>query len=258
MNRLPTKFTTSFGLVLTAINLLAVAGHAQELQDPHQSILPDVPTAIILSNRDTNRVVCVDGQIDGYRFSEEKGALVDSSGNEAFIKFQIQELGDTRTYVQVRSEFYFQCGGVTYTLLSVPTDTPAQTIYLVPGSGADAKTNVALFSPLSDEERAVTLSLAILKDDVPASFTGMPVSDPYDSHVLGGLDVRLHQQIDVTGTPYRAHEYRLRARKTVTLKETDFLKPFFGSAIYAVTFDRTNLKAGEVGRVIIVYRGDGS
>ncbi len=243
---------------LAAALLITDMGHAQDKSSPHQSVLPDVPTNIVLSNRDANRIVCVDGKIDGYRFSEEKGALVDASGNEAFIKFQIEQLGDVSNYVQVRSEFYFQCGRTTYTLLANPRNTPAKIVYLIPGSGADAKANIALFSPLSDEERAVTLSLALLKDDIPASFASQTVSDPYDAHVLAGLDVRLHKRIEVTGTAYRAHEYRLRARKSVALKETDFLKPFFGSAIYAVTFDRASLNAGDVGRVVLIYRGDGS
>ena len=79
-------------LRLSAALGFAVVGMGVEAQappGPHQSVLPDVPTAIILSNRDTNRIVCASGNIEGYRFSEEKGAIVDGNGSEAFIKFQI-------------------------------------------------------------------------------------------------------------------------------------------------------------------------
>jgi len=258
MNNLATRHYLRLNAALLSAGLLCQSGYAQDTTLPHQSVLPDVPTEVILSNRDTNRIVCVDGSIDGYRFSEEKGALVDASGNEAFIKFQIEQLGDDQKFVQVRSEFYFQCGRITYSLLAHPKNTVAKTIYLVPDSGADAKANQALFSPLSDEERAVSLSLALLKDDVPASFTVSTLNDPYDAHVLEGLDVRLHKMVQVSGTPYRAHEYRLRARRSVSLAETDFLKPYFGSAIYAVTFEQAALGAGQVGRVILVYRGEES
>jgi conjugal transfer pilus assembly protein TraK len=198
----------------------------------------------------------VSGQINGYRFSEEKGAIVDGTGGEAFIKFQIEQLGEEQNYVTVRSEFYFQCGGVTYTLISAPSNIVAQTVYLVPGAGAEAKVNRLRFQALSEEERAVSVSLNLLKDEVPTSFSVRSLNEPYARHVLNRMDVRLVREVDVTGTIYQAREYLLRARSDVTLEERDFLKPFFGASIYAVTFDRLTLKAGEVGRVVLVYRGD--
>ncbi len=242
----------------------AAASSAQSLQQtsarqanaPHQTVLPDSPTTVILSNRDTNRIVCVAGQIGGYRFSEEKGAIVDGSGNEAFIKFQIERFGEDQKYVNIRSEFYFQCAGVTYTLLSAPGDIAAQTVYLVPGSSQDANANRMTFKALSEEERAVTMTLSILKDDIPASFTTKPSAEPYNQHVLKRVDVRLVKEVTAVGTGYSAREYLLRARSDVALAERDFLKPFFGASIYAVTFDRLNLQAGEVGRVVLVYRGE--
>jgi len=245
------RVALAFGLVSFVTGLTA----AQDIPGPHQSVLPDVPTAIILSNRDTNRIVCVSGDIEGYRFSEEKGAVVDSSGSEAFIKFLIEKFGEEQKYVQVRSEFYFQCGGVTYTLLAAPQDVPAMAVYLVPGTGQNQSANRVLFSPLSEEERAVTITLGMLKDDIPASFSVRDTNDRYNQHVLPRLDVRLHREVSAVGTAYSAREYRLRARSSIELLERAFLHPFFGAAIYAVTFERTSLEAGEVGRVIIVYRG---
>ncbi|WP_262695988.1 type-F conjugative transfer system secretin TraK [Kordiimonas aquimaris] len=231
---------------------------APQTSAPHQTVLPGNPTAVVLSNRDTNRIVCVAGQIGGYRFSEEKGAIVDGSGNEAFIKFQIERFGEDQKYVNIRSEFYFQCAGVTYTLLSAPGDIAAQTVYLVPGSGQDEKANRMTFKALSEEERAVTMTLSILKDDIPVSFTTKPSAEPYNQHVLKRVDVRLVKEVAAVGTGYSAREYLLRARSDVALAERDFLKPFFGASIYAVTLDRLNLKAGEVGRVVFVYRGEPS
>jgi len=266
MSKLLVRHALTAALVLGLSFGSAIASSAQSQQQasvlqtnaPHQTVLPDSPTAVILSNRDTNRIVCVTGQIDGYRFSEEKGAIVDGSGNEAFIKFQIERLGEDQKYISIRSEFYFQCAGVTYTLLSAPGDIAAQTVYLVPGSGQDADANRMAFKALSEEERAVTMTLSILKDDIPASFTTKPSAEPYNQHVLKHIDVRLVKEVTAVGTGYSAREYLLRARSGIALAERDFLKPFFGASIYAVTFDRLNLKAGEVGRVVFIYRGEPS
>lgn len=262
MSRLKTRLAPRVGSAAALAAFLSLgsvaAQNSGQTEAPHQSVTPDVPTAVILSNRDTNRVVCVAGQIDGYRFSEEKGALVDGTGSEAFIKFLIERLGEEQKYVTQRSEFYFQCGGVTYTILSAPSNIAAQTVYLVPGSGAEAKENRLRFKALSEEERAVSMSLDLLKDDVPASFHVRSVNEPYDRYTLNRLDVRLVREVEVVGTIYRAREYLLRARSDVVLNERDFLKPTFGTSIYAVTFERLKLKAGEVGRVVLVYRGEQS
>lgn len=244
-------------LRLTASLGIATLGFAASAQGqvPHQSVLPDVPTSITLSNRDTNRIVCVSGDIDGYRFSEEKGAVVDGSGSEAYIKFLIEQFDEEQKYVAVRSEFYFQCDGVTYTVLATPQNVPAMTVYLVPGTGQDQKANRALFSPLSEEERAVTMTFGILKDNIPGSFAVRNSNDRYDQHILPKMDVRLHREVSAAGTGYYAREYRIRARAQINLQEKVFLNSFFGAGIYAVTFERLGLEAGEVGRAVIVYRG---
>lgn len=260
MNKLQAKQWLAASMIagLATIAGPASAQTASKSEAPHQSVTPDTPTAVILSNRDTNRIVCVDGQIDGYRYSEEKGAIVDGSGGEAFIKFQIEQMGAEQKYVSVRSEFYFHCGGVTYTLLSAPANIEAQTIYLVSGSALQAKANQLRFKALPEEERAVTISLALLKGEAPVSYAVKSLHVPYDQHILERMDVRPVKEVSVVGTRYSAREYLLRARRDVALNERDFLKPFFGASIYAVTFDRLTLKAGEVGRVVLVYRGEQS
>ena len=147
---------------------------------------------------------------------------------------------------------------MTYTLLSAPANIEAQTIYLVPGSALQAKANQLRFKALSEEERAVPISLALLKGEAPVSYAVQSLQVPYDQHILERMDVRPVKEVSVVGTRYSAREYLLRARRDVALNERDFLKPFFGASIYAVTFDRLTLKAGEVGRVVLVYRGEQS
>ncbi|RMB05043.1 TraK domain-containing protein [Eilatimonas milleporae] len=221
-----------------------------------QSVLPDRPTNIVLSNVDINRIVCVSGDIEGHRFSEEKGLVIDTSGQDAFVKFQIEVEGDEHRHVVVRSEIYIQCAGVTYTLLAKPVDIEAQTVYLVAGATRHKEQNIALFAPLSEEDRAVKLSVDILRDEIPATFSVHAFEDPYQRHILPKLDIRLRREVSVLGTDYWAREYLLRARARVNLAEHRFLTPFFGPAIYAVTLAGLSLEGGEVGRVVIIYRGD--
>ncbi len=239
---------------VTMSALIALTANAQDTA-PHQSVLPDAPAEIILSNRDTNRVVCMSGKINGYRFSEEKGAIVDAAGNEAFIKFRIEQLGDQQNYVRVRSEFYFRCGDVTYTLLAKPQNTAAKTVFLVPGSGVHRESNIEAYAPLAMEERAVAVSLKVLKDDIPSNFTVKAFNSPYDPHLVPKLDVRLAREVEISGTGLVVRDYRLRARTHISLNEKDFLRPELGSSIYAVTLDRLTLKGGEVGRLVIVSLG---
>lgn len=253
-----TSYPNNLTTYATFCALIALSPTVSAQQAPHQAVTPEVPTQVVLSNRDTNRIVCMDGQIDGYRFSEEKGASVDASGIEAFIKFQIEQLGDTQKHVSIRSEFYFQCGGVTYTLLALPRDVPAKTVHLIPGVLKQAQVNQRQLAPLADEARAIAITERILKNELPASYVNRLISDPYNRAVLPKLDLRLAREVEVPGTAYSAREYHLRARTKAHLSEKAFLRPEFGAAIYAVTLDRLSLEAGEVARAVLIYRGDGS
>lgn len=253
-NSLITYATFTAILGMTA----ALPTAAQQIEPPQQAVTPEVPTQVVLSNRDTNRIVCAGGKIDGFRFSEEKGALVDASGSEAYIKFQIEQLGDSQKHVTVRSEFYFQCGGVTYTLLAMPRDMPAQTIHLTPGTTKAHTINQRRFGPLSDEERAVEITKLVLTDNIPSTFPVRFSDEPYVRTLLPKLDVRLAREVRVPGTGFKVREFRLRARTEAELAETLFLRPEFGSSIYAVTLERLSLKAGETGRAVLIYKGDAS
>ncbi len=76
----------------------------------------------------------------------------------------------TRTYVTSPSEFFVACNGAIYPLYAEPADIPAQTISLVPGSRQRAHANNELLGPLVEEERAVSITLSLLADRIPASF----------------------------------------------------------------------------------------
>src|SRR3546814_9749420 len=77
----------------------------------------------------------------------------------------------TRSYVTTPSEFFINCNGAIYPLYAEPAEIPAQTVTLTPGRPQLARANEELLGPLVEEERAVSVTLAMLQDRVPASFT---------------------------------------------------------------------------------------
>lgn len=249
-----------FGLAPLAVCLTAPLVQASDHNSQRPStgnahtVLPDTAAMILMSNRDVNRVVCLRGQIDGYQYSQEKGAIVSNAGAQAFVKFQFEEIGDQVNHVTVRNEFYFICGGITYTLLVEPQDIVAQTIFLAPGSGADAATNAVIFNALPEEERAVSISLSMLKDEIPESFSVQEFNEPYAHLDTPRIDVRLRREVLIEGTSYSAKEFLLRARTRVELDEAMFAHTRFGVSIFAITLDRLALDAGEIGRLFVVYR----
>ncbi|MEL6277280.1 MAG: type-F conjugative transfer system secretin TraK [Pseudomonadota bacterium] len=220
-------------------------------------VYPETPTTVDMSNRDINRLVCQGGSFEDYKFSGEKGIIVEASGADAFVKFQILEVGDDRQYVTARSEFFLKCGGAMFTVFARPRDIPSQTVFLGAPTAAAAKANSDIFNPLSDEERAIRITHGILKDAAPAGFSKTAFDEPYRDGMIAGADVRRRAHFQIEGSGFSGAEYLVRASRPVLLDEMMFARRAFGKAIYAVTIESPQLKAGEVTRAIVIYRGDG-
>ena len=222
--------------------------------------LPDQTASIRLSNRDVNHLICQGGEIDDVKFSAEKAIAVERGGADAWIKFLVKEVdgesAPTRTYVTTASEFFVSCNGAIYPLYAEPSDIPAQTVILAPGTMQRARANTDLLGPLVEEERAVSISLAMLQDRVPASFA--EVAPTASEITLPGLPaVSLHERrrVEIEGAGLGASEYLVRASADEVLAEPHFLVPVLGADIFAVTLDRLTLKAGDTARLIVVRRG---
>ncbi len=251
-------FLVSGIITLAGSGVLSVPVKAQNGESTATvTVLPEVTTRVVLSNQDVNRIVCLDGEIEGYQYSQEKGADVQHAGSDAFIKFQVVEIGTKTDYIRGRNEFYFMCAGRTYTLLADPRKVPAKKIFLKAVGSDVAKVNKTKFDPLAEEERVVRITLEVLRGKIPDTYTINMSNKPYNSTVLPKMDVRLAREIKIEGTPYRATEYHLRARTSITLEERQFLQAYFGTGIHSVTLDRLKLSGGEVGRVILIHRGEG-
>ena len=222
--------------------------------------LPDQTSAIRLSNRDVNHVVCKGGEIEDVKFSAEKGLAVEKAGSDAWIKFLVKESDDagivTRTYVTTPSEFFVACNGAIYPLYAEPSDIPAQTVVLAPGAGQRAKANEELLGPLVEEERGVSITLSLLQDRVPASFS--EVAPATASIVLAGVPgarISERRRVAIEGSGLSASEYLVRAGADISLDERQFLDRAFGARVFAVSVDRLTLKGGETAHLVVVRRG---
>jgi hypothetical protein len=62
------------------------------------------------------------------------------------------------------------------------------------------------------------------------------------------------RRLAIEGSGLSASEYWVRASAPVTLEERAFIDPALGEHIFAVTFDRPRLSAGESARLIVIRR----
>ncbi|MBO9379495.1 hypothetical protein GG804_22235 [Sphingomonas histidinilytica] len=241
-------------LALPAILLMSVPVGAQQI-----TALPDQRSAIRLSNRDINHVICVGGEIEDVKFSAEKAIAVEKGGSDAWIKFLVKETDDlgqvTRSYVTTPSEFFVSCNGAIYPLYAEPSDIPAQTVSLVPGASQRARANEELLGPLVEEERAVSITLAIFQERIPATFTEVaPQAGAVLLSSLPGAHITERRRLEVEGAGLSASEYRVEVSADTTLDERQFLDRALGARIFAVSADRLTLRAGDTARLVVVRR----
>lgn len=224
--------------------------------------LPDQTSSIRLSNRDVNHVVCTGGEIEDVKFSAEKAIAIEKAGSDAWIKFLVKEMDDgglvTRSYVTTPSEFFIACGGAIYPLYAEPSDIPAQTVTLVPGASQRARANAELLGPLVEEERAVSITLALLQDRVPASFAEVaPAGGNLMLAALPTARLEERRRVEIEGAGLSASEYLVTCSTEAAFDERVFLDRSLGADIFAISLDRLSLRPGETARLIVIRRGPG-
>jgi conjugal transfer pilus assembly protein TraK len=223
--------------------------------------LPDQTSSIRLSNRDINHLVCQGGEIEDVKFSAEKAIAVEKAGADAWVKFLVRESDDagqvTRSFLTTPSEFFVTCNGAIYPLYAEPSDIPAQTVTLAPGASQRARANGELLGPLVEEERAVSITLSMLQDRVPASFTEVAVSPrPLALSAAPALRITERRRVAIEGTGLSASEYWVETSADTEIDERLFLGTAMGARIFSVTLDRLSLRAGESARLILLRRGE--
>jgi len=243
------------------VPVVAIAMTAAPVQAAPITALPDQTSTLRLSNRDVNHIICVGGEIEDVKFSAEKAIAVEKAGSDAWIKFLVKEVDDagamTRSYVTEPSEFFVSCNGAIYPLYAEPADIPAQTVTLSPGATQRAKANEDLLGPLVEEERAVSITLALLQDRVPASFSSVAArSGAIALPSLPASRITERRRVAIEGAGLSASEYVVETAADLALDERAFLDRSVGDRVFSVTADRLDLHAGDVARVIVVRRGD--
>ena len=224
--------------------------------------LPEQVSTIRLSNRDVNHVICVGGEIEDVKFSAEKAIAVERAGSDAWIKFLVREVEDmgmvTRSYVTTPSEFFIHCNGAVYPLYAEPADIPAQTVTLAPGRPQRSAANAELLGPLVEEERAISITLAVLQGRVPASFSEIaPRTGTITVTALPAVKLIERRRLAIEGAGLSVSEYQLSSDSEAVVEERQFLDRALGNDIFAVTLDRLAVKPGESARLIVIRRGDG-
>lgn len=213
----------------------------------------EVPTTVALSNHDINRIVC-SGQMSDLIFSQEKGITGHFSGNNAFIKFKIEQQGDELVYADSPSELFVVCNDTVYTLIVTPKDIASVTLRLGTPQGESIAGNIAHHKNLPLEKQALQIIREAYNGTYPSSYRintqGQEIPFSPD------LTVNLTQVVDVDGVGLRLKQYELIsiAQGETYLQEKDFLNPAVGASILAVAIENHNLASGETTRAFVVEK----
>ena len=216
------------------------------------TVIPaEIPTAVELSNMDINRIVC-SGPMTDLIFSQEKGLTGHFSGNNAFIKFKIEDMGGEYIYADEQSELFVVCNNRVYTLIVTPMDIPSVTIRLASPKGDSFRENIAHYKNLPLEKRALQIIREAYNETYPSSYR---VSEHAKLESLAtDLEVTLTQVVDVDGAGLRLKKYVVKSLATdpVTLNEKLFLSSSVSQAILAVAIENHRLHNGQTTRVFVV------
>jgi conjugal transfer pilus assembly protein TraK len=205
---------------------------------------PEIPTSLELSNRDINRIVCP-GTINDLIFSEEKRMTGHFSGNNAFIKFKVEQLGEKDfSYADTPSELFVVCDNTVYTIITTPKDIPSVTLRLAPAQGKNLQKNIADFKELPLEKRVLQVIHEAFSGIFPSSYRVTETSVPVT--LTPDLEVKLIQIVDVDGVGLRLKKYAVKSlvQHELMVEEKTFLTPQIGNTLLAVAVDTHDLQIG--------------
>ena len=218
------------------------------------NVIPaEVATPVELSNHDINRIVCP-GPMTDLIFSKEKGLTGHFSGNNAFIKFKIEDGGDEYIYADTPNELFVICNGAVYSLIATPRDIPSVTLRLASARGDSFKKNIAHYRKMPLEKQALQLIREAYEGNYPSSYRVTPKTKQIS--LSADIETTLLQIVDVEGVGLRLQEYRVKslAEKQIAVDEKMFLSPSIGPSILAVAIENHRLNSGETTRVFVVEK----
>lgn len=234
-------------LITGSALILATNVHAGDV------IIPEIPAAVELSNHDINRIVCP-GPINDLIFSKEKGLIGHFSGNNAFIKFKIEDTGDEYIYADTQSELFVVCDEAVYTLIVTPADISSTTLRLASPRGDALKKNIAHYKNLPLEKQALQIIREAYNGTYPSSYR--VVESSLQVTLSPELETILHQAVDLNGVGLRLKKYQVTslAQGDIHVDEKIFLSSTISKAILAVAVEDHKLDPGETTRVFVVEK----
>jgi len=216
------------------------------------TVIPaEIPTAVELSNMDINRIVCP-GPMSDLIFSQEKGMTGHFSGNNAFVKFKIEDAGEEYIYADEQSELFVVCNNTVYTLIVTPMDIPSATLRLASPRGETFKKNIAHYKNLPLEKQVLQIIREAYDESYPSSYR---VTEPAKLESFStALEVTLTQIVDVDGVGLRLKKYVVKsfAQEQILLNEKDFLSSSISQSIFAVAIEDHSLNSGQTTRAFVV------
>lgn len=249
--------------------LFAGVTHAGQAQPPVKDgqdsgsvfVMQEIPTRIVLSNTDVNRITCPNGtSVKDVVYSTEKGVSVKNQGTNAFVKFLVSKDNITgkQKYRTDPVEFYVVCGqNQIFTLISTPKSVPAQHIQLV-SNVSSVKKNLDMFKGISFERKIIMVCQNVYTNNIPDSFSIRKVDEPL--RVFEDIDVVLKRVVLADGEGIRLKEYVLLLKESggtqLELNERDFLVPELAENPIAIALETHTLQPDTPRRLFVLERGD--
>jgi conjugal transfer pilus assembly protein TraK len=246
MNRLWSALLSSIALSFTSV------ASADEV------VGPEVATAVMVSNRDVNRVNCPRG-VEDVIWSAEKPVRVTKTEDNVFVKFLVARQGEQEQRVTTPLDVHVICAGSVYTLILHPRDMDSVTVRLGGGQRSKLAAVTKEWGALAIEDRVKRLTLAVYRNELPDGFARKAIAAPdprRNVELFENAQVVGQYEIAAPGTGLKAVEYVVYAVEAVQLSERDFLVPELGD-IVGITLDRLNVEKDSFSRLIVIERSNG-
>jgi len=223
--------------------------------DDTGTVMPEVSTAVRLSNMDVNRITCA-GEIKDIVWSQEKPVKVKWLDKEAYIKFQpLERDTDAKLFYATEPvELFVMCGGATYQIIAVPSAMPAQTIRLTSKFADKIKTNNEMYGVMPFEKKVMALLKTVYVDEIPESFSVKKFGTVIDAY--REIELTLKRIVQVEGEGLLVKEYIVTLREggpdLFELDEKMFLKSKLVNRPVAIAIDKLKLTRGASSRILVV------
>ncbi|MBN2570071.1 MAG: type-F conjugative transfer system secretin TraK [Deltaproteobacteria bacterium] len=220
------------------------------------TVMPEVPTVVVMSNTDVNRITSSE-DIKDVVYSKEKGLSVQFSGKDCYVKFQAVRKGEDTVYSTLPSELFIVSGGRVYNIIAVPrAETIARTIRLSEGERDKIKANSELFSGMPLEKKVISMIQYAYQDNIPYSFTVTNIGREIKR--IEGIKLVLLRSVIADGEGIRLKIYQAeispgsqRKGTGVDLDERNFLQTDLTTDTIAVAIEKPHLEKDDQTRIYI-------